>query len=466
MDIVGTAFLLEELDVAELYCSPLNVGSGWVKTSHGRLAVPPPAVAELLRKAPVYAAWVESELVTPTGAAIVATLARRYLKLPELVYEKIGRGAGTKEFPEIPNILRAYYGDAAAFDEARSVFIVEATIDDATPQLLAHFLERALEEGALDATLSPVVMKKNRLGTKLSLLVESGRLDALIEAVFRETTSIGVRYYPVGRRVLDREIRDRPRRRREGRAQGGGARRADGQRPAGIRGPPQGGPQDRPAAQGDRPRGRSRIRAEALAAADRRDHDGHQEDRKGRHVSSSKGSARTSAVRASGPRRSAWPACWPRSSAASEREATRNLRTIEDEKHDEMVLIKNIPLYSMCEHHLLPFAGVAHVAYIPESGRIVGLSKIARVVEALSRRLQVQERLTKQIADLLDKHLEPLGVMVVIEAEHMCMSMRGAKKPKSITVTSAVRGSFRKNPATRAEAMMLIRGGPSNVREF
>ncbi len=143
----------------------------------------------------------------------------------------------------------------------------------------------------------------------------------------------------------------------------------------------------------------------------------------------------------------------------TDREATKNLRAIEDEKHDEMVLIKNIPLYSMCEHHLLPFAGQAHVAYIPKSGRIIGLSKIARVVEALSRRLQVQERLTKQIADLLEKHLKPLGVMVVIEAEHMCMSMRGAKKPKSITVTSAVRGSFRTNPATRAEAMMLIRGG-------
>jgi GTP cyclohydrolase I len=150
----------------------------------------------------------------------------------------------------------------------------------------------------------------------------------------------------------------------------------------------------------------------------------------------------------------------------SEVEATRNLRVIEDEKHDEMVLIKNIPLYSMCEHHLLPFAGVAHVAYIPKAGRIVGLSKIARVVEALSRRLQVQERLTKQIADLLDARLKPLGVMVVIEAEHMCMSMRGAKKPKSITVTSAVRGSFRKNPATRAEAMMLIRGGPTSGQDI
>ncbi|MEN6309931.1 MAG: GTP cyclohydrolase I FolE [Acidobacteriota bacterium] len=150
----------------------------------------------------------------------------------------------------------------------------------------------------------------------------------------------------------------------------------------------------------------------------------------------------------------------------TEREAARTLRVIKDEKHDEMVLVKNIPLYSMCEHHLLPFAGVAHVAYIPKGGRIVGLSKIARVVEELSRRLQVQERLTKQVADLIDGHLKPLGVMVVIEAEHMCMSMRGAKKPKSITVTSAVRGSFRSNPATRAEAMMLIRGGTLGGKDF
>ena len=136
-----------------------------------------------------------------------------------------------------------------------------------------------------------------------------------------------------------------------------------------------------------------------------------------------------------------------------------HLRVLQHEKHDEMVLIKNIPLYSMCEHHLLPFAGVAHVAYIPKAGRIVGLSKIARVVDIFSRRLQVQERLTKQVADLIMGHLKPLGVMVVIEAEHMCMSMRGAKKPKSLTVTSAVRGSFRTNSVTRAEAITLIRGG-------
>jgi GTP cyclohydrolase I len=150
----------------------------------------------------------------------------------------------------------------------------------------------------------------------------------------------------------------------------------------------------------------------------------------------------------------------------SNEDPAKHLRTIHEEKHDEMVIIKNIPLYSMCEHHLLPFAGVAHVAYIPKAGRIVGLSKIARVVDIFSRRLQVQERLTKQVADILDEHLKPLGVMVVIEAEHMCMSMRGAKKPKSVTVTSAVRGSFRTHSATRAEAMMLIRGGVTSVKDL
>ncbi len=207
VDVVGAAFLLGELGIGDVFCSPLNVGSGWVKTSHGVLSVPPPAVAELLKNAPVYSAWVESELVTPTGAAIISTLAKRFTKLPELVYERIGCGAGTKEFPEIPNVLRAFYGEARNFDEARHVYVIEATMDDASPQLLAHFLERAFQEGAMDATLSPIVMKKNRLGTKLTLLAGVEKMDALIEAVFRETTSIGVRYYPVERRVLGREFR-------------------------------------------------------------------------------------------------------------------------------------------------------------------------------------------------------------------------------------------------------------------
>ena len=207
VDVVGAAFLLHELGIGDVYASPLNVGSGWVKTSHGVLSVPPPAVAELLKGAPAYSAWVASELVTPTGAAIVSTLAKQFTKLPELVYERIGCGAGTKDFPEIANVLRVFYGKAADFHGERQVFVIEATLDDASPQLLAHFLERAFEEGALDATLSPVVMKKNRLGTKLTLLASVDKMDRLIEAVFKETTSIGVRYFPVGRRVLERELR-------------------------------------------------------------------------------------------------------------------------------------------------------------------------------------------------------------------------------------------------------------------
>jgi GTP cyclohydrolase I len=133
----------------------------------------------------------------------------------------------------------------------------------------------------------------------------------------------------------------------------------------------------------------------------------------------------------------------------------RELDVILEQKHDEIILLKNIPLYSLCEHHLLPFIGKVHVAYIPDK-KITGLSKIARVVEILSRRLQVQERLTTEIADVIMKKLNPKGVMVIIEAEHLCMSMRGVKKPGSITTTSVVRGVFRKNQKTRQEALSLI----------
>ncbi|MBI2238888.1 MAG: GTP cyclohydrolase I FolE [Actinobacteria bacterium] len=128
--------------------------------------------------------------------------------------------------------------------------------------------------------------------------------------------------------------------------------------------------------------------------------------------------------------------------------------------HDEMIMVKDIPLYGMCEHHALPFVGKAHVAYIPnKDGRITGLSKVARVVDLLSKRLQVQERLTTEIADALDRALEPRGVFVVIEAEHLCMTMRGVKKPGSLTLTSAVRGLFRSDARTRQEAMAHIGKG-------
>ncbi len=126
-------------------------------------------------------------------------------------------------------------------------------------------------------------------------------------------------------------------------------------------------------------------------------------------------------------------------------------------EHDEMVMVRDIAVHSMCEHHLVPFAGKAHVAYIPgDAGRITGLSKIARLVDGFAKRPQVQERLTTQIADALVNVLEPTGVLVMIEAEHFCMSMRGVQKPGSLTVTSAVRGLFKTNAATRAEAMSLI----------
>jgi GTP cyclohydrolase IA len=135
------------------------------------------------------------------------------------------------------------------------------------------------------------------------------------------------------------------------------------------------------------------------------------------------------------------------------------LTTVFDAQHDEMIIVKDIELYSTCEHHLVPFHGVAHVGYIPnEQGEITGLSKIARLVDLYSKRPQVQERLTGQIADALEKVLQPRGVIVIVECEHLCMSMRGVRKPGARTVTSAVRGAFRHSDRTRAEALGLIAG--------
>jgi GTP cyclohydrolase I len=139
---------------------------------------------------------------------------------------------------------------------------------------------------------------------------------------------------------------------------------------------------------------------------------------------------------------------------------SRHLVLTFEAEHDEMVMVRDIPLYSVCEHHLAPFHGQAHVAYIPnEDGRITGLSKLARLVDGLAKRPQVQERLTTQIADALMERLQPRGAFVMIEAEHLCMSMRGVRKPGSLTVTSAVRGIFKDSAATRSEAMALLRLG-------
>jgi len=135
----------------------------------------------------------------------------------------------------------------------------------------------------------------------------------------------------------------------------------------------------------------------------------------------------------------------------------KELEVILDQKHHEIILLRGIPLYSVCEHHLLPFTGRVNIAYIPKNGRVTGLSKLARVVDILSRRPQVQERLTTQIAEIIMGKLNPLGVMVVIEAEHLCMSMRGVRKPGVMTVTSAVRGIFKENQKTRSEALALMK---------
>ena len=146
--------------------------------------------------------------------------------------------------------------------------------------------------------------------------------------------------------------------------------------------------------------------------------------------------------------------------AGLHQEPSEHLATMFEADHDEMVMVRDIPMYSLCEHHLIPFIGKAHVAYIPNrSGNVIGLSKVARLVDGFAKRPQVQERLTRQVADALEEHLQPPGVLVVMEAEHLCMSMRGVRKAGSSTVTSSVTGIFRANVATRAEAMRFLGQG-------
>ena len=144
--------------------------------------------------------------------------------------------------------------------------------------------------------------------------------------------------------------------------------------------------------------------------------------------------------------------------AGMEDDPKRHLKIFNESNNDEMVVVRDIPMYSMCEHHLLPFVGKAHIAYIPSDGKVIGLSKLARIVDSFSKKPQLQERLTSQIADFLEENLSPKGIAVVIEAEHLCMTMRGARAAGAKTQTSALRGIMRKDARTRAEAMSLLRG--------
>jgi uncharacterized protein (TIGR00299 family) protein len=212
VDIVGTCVAVELLEISDLVCSPLNVGSGRVNAAHGSLPVPAPATAELLKDIPVYSTGVEGELVTPTGAALVAALASGFGPLPSMKIAKIGYGAGEKDFSGHPNIARLFIGEQIEAVKSQPglpgdelVSVIEANVDDMNPQIYGYVLEKALAAGALDVTCSSAQMKKNRPGLTISIICEPDKSDALSQLLFEQTTTIGVRIYEARRKVLERE---------------------------------------------------------------------------------------------------------------------------------------------------------------------------------------------------------------------------------------------------------------------
>ena len=207
IDVVGAAICFDAAGIERFVCSPLHVGSGSVEMDHGRFPVPPPAVAELLKGAPVYSTDVKGELVTPTGAAIIATVCSEYGPLPKMDLQRTGYGAGTREYQKFPNVLRVLIGESEdqAANEER-LWMIETNVDDMSPQIFGHVMERALEMGALDCYFTPIQMKKDRPGVLLSVLCRPGDKESLTEMVFAETTTLGVRSYEVQRRALEREI--------------------------------------------------------------------------------------------------------------------------------------------------------------------------------------------------------------------------------------------------------------------
>lgn len=207
VDIVGCAICLEYLDVGELHAAPLPLGSGFVTCAHGCLPVPAPATAKLLQGLAVHGECGPGERVTPTGAAIVAALAATSGPRPAMKLNAVGSGAGSKEFPDCPNILRAFLGQTVADDSSRDrVVVAETNIDDSTPETLGYVMERLLEEGALDVFFSPIQMKKNRPATLLSFICQPSRLESLAGLVLRETSAIGLRHHTVDRIKLERSI--------------------------------------------------------------------------------------------------------------------------------------------------------------------------------------------------------------------------------------------------------------------
>ena len=209
VDIVGAAIGFELLGIDEFSCSALDVGAGQVKTAHGLLPVPAPATAELLKGAPMFTSGIAKELVTPTGAAIATTLATRYAEIPEMTLKAIGYGAGSADLKEKANVLRILIGENEASEAGEHwdapVTVIETNVDDMSPQIYGYFVERALAAGALDIFSSPVQMKKNRPGLLVTMLSEPDNVSRLIDLVFRETTTIGVRAHDVRRKTLARE---------------------------------------------------------------------------------------------------------------------------------------------------------------------------------------------------------------------------------------------------------------------
>jgi uncharacterized protein (TIGR00299 family) protein len=218
IDIVGACIGFEFLEIEQFVASPLQVGFGFVKCAHGRYPIPAPGTAELLKGVPIYSLDIEGEFVTPTGAAIVTTVCSQYSRIPNFTPEKIGYGAGGRDFPRFPNMLRLMVGQTeksksvhpiaqpTARGLASSITVLETNIDDMNPQVFGHVMDLLLAQGALDVFYTPVQMKKNRPGTLLTVLCEDHLAKELTALVLRETTTLGVRSYQVDRQILDRQI--------------------------------------------------------------------------------------------------------------------------------------------------------------------------------------------------------------------------------------------------------------------
>jgi uncharacterized protein (TIGR00299 family) protein len=204
IDIVGTVFAMETLGVQRVVASPLNVGSGTVRTAHGVYPVPAPATAQLLKNAPIYVGAQKVEMVTPTGALLVTGYAQEFGPMPPMRVAQIGYGAGNRDFPDLPNVLRVLIGESDAAAASQTVVVIEAEIDDMNPQIFGVLMDRLLAQQALDVFYTPIQMKKNRPGTLLSVIAAPDARDALTGTIFRETTTIGVRYREMMRECLER----------------------------------------------------------------------------------------------------------------------------------------------------------------------------------------------------------------------------------------------------------------------